>query len=281
MVELPRYVKPYRKPNGRVFYYYEKYRNTPRAWPRFRLPYLPDEAAFWTLCAQIESLGAERIDGQWVWTWLPASGRRYPIPDPLAENGLDAFCRALAGAEERERLGDAAERKTFDALIAAYKTHADYLKLSDLTKRDYDWHLARIAEAWGDAPFAEITTVDTHRAIDALQAAPTVARYFRAVLSRLIGFGIPRGYSTRNVAKPTENVRHAADPHEPWPDWAFELFLEHARPALHLPVLSALYTGQRSIDVIPMVRPAGGEISLIARKTGKTVCGRSIPSMPT
>ena len=271
MVELPRYVKPYRKPNGRVFYYYEKFRNTSRAWPRFRMPYAPDEAAFWRLCAQIESLTAEQVDGHWVWGWQPESGRRYPIPSPLAENGPEAFCRAMDEAEQSERLGDAVERKTFAALVAEYKAHADYQGLSELTKRDYDRHLRTIEDRWGAAPVAEITTVDAQRAIDSLQAAPTVARYFRAVLSRLIGFGIPRGYSTHNAAKPTENVRHEADPHEPWPDWAFELFLEHARPALHLPVLSAFYTGQRSIDVIPMARPRGDEISLIARKTGKTV----------
>jgi hypothetical protein len=235
------------------------------------MPYAPDEASFWRLCAQIESLTAEQVDGHWVWGWQPESSRRYPIPSPLAENGPEAFCRALDEAEQSERLGDAVERKTFAALVAEYKAHADYQGLSELTKRDYDRHLRTIEDRWGAAPVAEITTVDAQRAIDSLQAAPTVARYFRAVLSRLIGFGIPRGYSTHNVAKPTENVRHEADPHEPWPDWAFELFLEHARPALHLPVLSAFYTGQRSIDVIPMARPTGDEISLIARKTGKTV----------
>ena len=54
MVELPRYVKPYRKPNGRMFYYYEKFRNTPRAWPRFRMPFAPDEPGFWKLCEHLE-----------------------------------------------------------------------------------------------------------------------------------------------------------------------------------------------------------------------------------
>ncbi|MBW4986267.1 hypothetical protein KZZ07_27510, partial [Mameliella sp. CS4] len=77
---------------------------------------------------------------------------------------------------------------------------ADYDGLSILTKRDYDRHLREIETLWGEAPVAEITTVDAQRAIDSLQSAPTVARYFRAVLSRLIGFGIPRGYSTHNVA---------------------------------------------------------------------------------
>lgn len=270
MVDLPAYVKRYRKPNGRTFFYYEKFRNTPRAWPRFPLPFKPDEAGFWRLCAQIESLTAEQIDGQWVWAWQPESGRRYPLPAPSLLTIQD-FCRALDAAEAREKAGDAGDRKTFSALVETYKAHEKYVKLSDLTKRDYDSHLTRIIQHWGDDPVADLTTVDAQKAIDAMQGAPTVARYFRAVLSRLISFGIPRGFATINPVKETEKVDYEPNPHEPWPDWAFELFMEHARPSLKLPVISAFYTGQRSIDVIPMKRPTGGEISLIARKTNKPV----------
>jgi integrase len=271
-VDLPPYVKPYRKLNGRVFYYYEKFRNTAREWPRFPLPHAPNTPEFWRLCQQIESIKAQEVDGQWVWEWAPKSGGScLPLPSPLAEGGMVAFCRALDEAEARERLSHAADRKTFSALVEAYTAHKSYLSLSDLTKRDYDGHLRRIVQHWGDDPVANLTTVDAQKAIDALQSAPTVARYFRAVLSRLIGFGIPRGFCAQNPVRETEKVQHEADPHEPWPDWAFELFLEYARPSLHLPVFSAFYTGQRSIDVIPMARPNGDEISLIARKTGKLV----------
>ncbi|WP_244424717.1 hypothetical protein [Methylobacterium nodulans] len=106
--------------------------------------------------------------------------------------------------------------------------------------------------------------------IDAWAPTPAVARYYRSVLSKLLSFGIPRGFCTVNVAKGTEKVEHEVEPHVPWTDWAFEAFFEHARPGLHPPVYSALYTGQRSIDVIPMRRPAPGAnaIEMIARKTG-------------
>jgi hypothetical protein len=270
MVDLPQYVKRYRKPNGRVFFYYERYRNTDRAWPRIALADTPTSSEFWSLCDLLRDVEATvTVDG-WRWEWLGSTGLRYPLPAPGAR-GDEAFVAALRAAADKDRLGDAAERKTFAALIAEYRAHSAYKELSDLTKRDYDTHLRKIEERWGEAPVVEIRSPDVQRAIDSFQHAPTVARYFRAVLSRLIKFGIPRGYSEHNVAKSTEKVEHEANPHEPWPDWAFELFLEHARPSLHLPVLSAFYTGQRSIDVIPMLRPAGGEISLIARKTGKKV----------
>lgn len=271
MVDLPTHVKAYRKPNGRMFYYFEKYRNTKRAWPRIALPYGPQAPEFWRQCGLLAKAEAVRVDGDWVWTWAPESGRRYPLPSPHGVGGIQAFSKAMEAADARERLGDAIDRKTFQGLVEAYRSHSSYKNLADLTKLDYDRHLRSIAEFWGDDPVADLTTVDAQKAIDSFQHAPTVARYFRAVLSRLIAFGIPRGFSVHNVVKPTEKIEHAVEPHEPWPDWAFELFLEHARPALILPVLSAFYTGQRSIDVITMARPIGGEISLVARKTGKLV----------
>ena len=54
---------------------------------------------------------------------------------------------------------------------------------------------------------------------------------------------------------------------------AFEIFFKHARPDLHLPVYSALFTGQRKVDVLKMVRPGRGvtEIPIVAQKTGLLV----------
>lgn len=273
MVDLPRYVKARAKPSGRVFFYYERYRSTPREWPRLALPFGPKDPEFWRRCAQYADLEASRDGESWSWHYAPASGRRYPLPDPRAAGGITAFWQALDAAEVKERHGDASERRTFSSLVEAYKAHTAYTDLAVLTRRDYDRHLRMIAEFWGDDPVEALTTVDAQKAIDSFQGTPAVARYFRAVLSRLVAFGIPRGFSTHNVVEATEKIEHEADPHQPWTDWAFETFFEHARVGLHLPVYSALYTGQRSIDVLPMLRPGPGAnaIELIARKTGKEV----------
>ena len=120
---------------------------------------------------------------------------------------------------------------------------------------------------------AQLTSVVAQEAIDLRFGTPSGARYFRAVLSKLLSFGGARGYCTANVARTTEKVEHEVEPHKPWSDRAFEAFFEHARPDLHLPVYSALDTGQRAVDVLPMVRPAAGAnaIELIARKTGVEV----------
>lgn len=273
MVDLPRHVRGRPNPTGRIYYSFEKFRGTPRAWPVVPLLQSAQDDAFWRRCRQCEDLTAEQTGAGWAWAWTSSSGRSYPLPDPRGDGGPGAFWSAVDQAEVRDRTDDGQARKTFDALIDAYKAHPAYEKLADLTKRDYDRHLRVISEDWGAAAVAELTAVDAQEAIDAKSATPSGARYFRAVLSKLLSFGAARGFCTANVAKLTEKVEHEVEPHKPWSDRAFEAFFEHARPGLHLPVYSALYTGQRSIDVVPMLRPAPGAnaIELIARKTGAEV----------
>jgi hypothetical protein len=117
-----------------------------------------------------------------------------------------------------------------------------------------------------------LTSVDAQKAIDEYRNTPAAARYFRAVLSRVIKWGIPRGYATFNPITNTEKIEGDGT-YSPWPSWAFELFFEHARPDLHLPVFSGLFTGQRSVDVMKMRRPMqdAAEMPLVAQKTSDLI----------
>jgi integrase len=273
MVDLPRHVRARANSTGRIYHSFEKYRGTPQAWPVVPMPFTPQDNEFWRRCEQCTGLRAEREGGEWRWSWTSASGRTYPLPQPRGDAGPLAFWGAVDEAEKRDTLDDGQERKTFGALVDAYKQSRAYTKLAEGSRRDYDRHLRMIVEAWRDESVSDLTAVEAQRAIDSREATPSVARYYRAVLSRLLSYGASRGFCESNVVKLTEKVDHDADPHKPWPDWAFEAFFEHARPGLHLPVYSALYTGQRSIDVVTMKRPGPGAnaIELVARKTGAAV----------
>jgi hypothetical protein len=101
---------------------------------------------------------------------------------------------------------------------------------------------------------------------------PAAGRVFRATLSRLLDWGIPRGYCEVNAVEKTEKPADGGT-YEPWPVWAFEWFFKHARVGLHLPVFSALFTGQRISDVVKMLRPRDGvtEMPIRAQKTGAEV----------
>lgn len=270
MVDLPRYVKAQRKPNGRVFYYFERFRGTARAWPRIALPFDPSAPEFWARADLCTRLDAEP-EGEGVRIFLSgAEDRQYDLPAP---RDAGAFWRAVDAAVEAEADAAAGQGKTFRALVAAFKTSDAWTSLAASSRSDYGRYLDIVLETWGDDPVAALTTPDAQLAIDSYAGAPASGRFFRAVLARLVAYGIPRGYSTSNPVEHTEKPAGKSVPYEPWPEWALEMFFEHARPALHLPALSALYTGQRKVDVIGMTKPAGGatEMPLVARKTGKLV----------
>lgn len=270
VVELPRYVKRQSKPNGTLFYYYEKFRGTLRAWPRVPLPADTGAPDFWVRCRQCESLQAVRdLAGVWQWSWAAETGRTYSLPSPRTV-GMAGFWQAVDDAVEREHRSSSNDNKTFRALVAEFKESKAWDKLSaGSSAADYERYLSVILDAWGDEPVRCLRTQDAQAAIDTYRHAPASGRYFRAVLSRLVAFGVPRGFATTNVVEHSEKPDHESVPYEPWPDWAFELFFAHARIALHLPVFSAVFTGQRKSDVIPMLRPRRDAVSveLIARKT--------------
>lgn len=189
---------------------------------------------------------------------------------------LHRFAVSSAAVEEADRLERRKQKqdgKIFAALIGAFRESRHYEKLAPSSLKDYDRHLNSISELWGDLEVRHLRARNAQVAIDAYSDRPNAGRYFRAVLSRLIEFGIPREFCGTNVIAATHKPEHEQEPFPPWPDWAFEVFLTCARPGLHMAMHSAIYTGQRSVDVIPMARPSrtARAIELISRKTGAEV----------
>lgn len=265
MVALPKYVKKRTKPNGRIFLYYEKFRGTPRAWPRVPLPADPFNAEFALRIEQCGRLLAKKDGDNWTWQFVDIAGRAHDTCDPKNKN----FWPEVDAAEKIGRELAAGKRKTFAALIIEYKDSDAYkLVLGEGSKEGYDIYLEDIRVALGSEVVAAFTPVNAQAAIDAYKGRPGAARYFRAVLSRLISWGIPRGYSPTNPVENTEKIGGGGT-YSPWPDWAFELFFRYARLGLHLPVYSGLYTGQRSVDVFKMKRPkpTASEMPVVQQKT--------------
>jgi integrase len=202
--------------------------------------------------------------------FIDVSGRRHPLPQPA--NPV-SFWAAVDKAEDIGKRLAAGERKTFRGLIVEFKDSDAYKKkIAANTRKEYDRYLDMVEAAWGDDPVASLTPVDAQKAIDSYQETPSAARYFRAVLSRVIAWGVPRGYRMDNPVERTEKI-DSDGTYEPWPDWAFEVWFQHARLGLHLPVYTGLFTGQRSIDVFKMRRPPvkATEMPIFAQKTGEYV----------
>lgn len=257
VVELPPYVRRVLK-KGRCFYYYHRHRGTAVAWPAIALPEPFDERFLKrvTICDSLEWDGEVFRLGN---TALP--GHRSSDFWPIAEN-------AKAASERKAH----AERKTFASLIETFKNHDAYKALAKSTRRGYDHYAEIIEHTWGDDLPADLTTVDAQEAIDSMGDTPAAANQFRAYLSRLMAFGIPRGFNDFNPVAFTEKMQ-GSEPWPSWPDWAFKLFFDHAAPHIALPAVSALFTGQRQVDVLAMPRPKKGQtdIPVRAQKTGEIV----------
>lgn len=278
MIGLPKYVHAKRK-GGRVVLTYQKFRGTEKAWPRVRLPDDALSVLFATRVALCLRLDASRTGDGWKWRFVDVTGRWHDLPDAA---DTDAFWKAVDKAEATGKRLAAGDKKTFAALIFDFKESAAF-KVKDpddpqskgiaqATHDQYLRHLTVIEDVWGNDVVRDLTPEEAQKAIDSFQDTPSAGRAFRSTLSRLIGWGIPRGYRTDNPVENTERPEEGGT-YDPWPPWAFELFFEHARIGLHLPVYSALFTGQRSSDVVKMRRPIVGaiEMPLVAQKTSELI----------
>jgi hypothetical protein len=265
MVRLLSHIHSIQKSNGRKYFYYAKHRCRVDAWPRIALPHDPLSVEFAVRVRQCERLSTVRSnDGTWTWSFIDARGRIRAVPSPIDPN----FWAALDRADEDAKKVSVGELKTFAALVAEYRESDAWRRLAEGSRQGYEIYLSAIEAVWADDPVSALTAVDAQKAIDSYNKTPAAARYFRSVLSRLIAYGIPRGYSKDNPVAHTEKPADGGT-YSPWPDWAFEIFFEHARVGLHLTVYTGLYTGQRSVDVLAMVRPRpqATEMLVVQQKT--------------
>lgn len=264
MVELPKHVhritKRRKDGSQTVYTFYTRNRNTLWAWPSIALPE-PLEANFLTRLAICEAL--ERDAKGFLLDGKRMPGHKAPAFWEAAHKAYDAHLK-----RGREGIKD------FRSLVEAFQSETNpfWTDLADSTKRGYRSSGAEIVEIWGDDLPADMTTVDAQEAIDSFGETPAKANQFRAFLSRLMAWGVPRGYCQSNVVEKTEKIP-GGEPWVPWPNWAFETLLEHAPFHMQMIAVSAFFTGQRQGDVLAMIKPKAGEnvICVRAQKTKNSV----------
>lgn len=263
-VELPKHVHRVvkRRANGSqtVYTFYTRFRNTKEAWPSIALPE-PLEKEFSERLSICEAMARDEQG-------FLLDGKR--LPDLKSKEFWPEATKAHEAFIRRGRQGI----KDFKALVEAFQSESNpfWTKLAASTQRGYRTSGDIIKETWGDDLPVDLTTVDAQDAIDALGETPAKANQFRAFLSRLMAWGASRGYCKTNVVEMTEKIP-GGEPWVPWPNWAFEILLEHAPFHMQMIAMSAFFTGQRQGDVLAMTKPKAGEntIAVRAQKTGNTV----------
>lgn len=262
MVELPRHVHRVtkRRKSGAetVYTFYTRNRNTPAALPSIALPepLSADFASAVEICADLE-----RVNETWFLYGAELPDHKDKDFWPAARKVRMAYLRRLHS-----------DAKDYTALVEQFEDHETFKSLAKSTRRGYKAYGELVIGAWAFDMPSDLTTVDAQQAIDALGETPASANGFRAYLSRLMAWGIPRGFSASNPVQFTEKIP-GGEPWKPWPEWAWEILVEHAPFNLLFPAISALFTGQRQGDVLLMKRPRDAEASIEVRaqKTNSTV----------
>lgn len=183
---------------------------------------------------------------------------------------------------------EAVARKTKPAtgvllsIIQGYQASEDFRQLAETTRRGYAALIKRIESKFGDFPLAALTDRRTRgefmawRDKLATDSGRRQADYAWTVLARILSWALNRGLVGANPCEKGGRVYRGSRADKVWTADDEAAFLKSAPPHLHLPLVLALWTGQRQGDLLRLPWSAydGTHIRLRQSKTGARV---SIP----
>jgi integrase len=208
---------------------------------------------------------------------VTAKGRTYWYawrggPRLLGEPGSAEFVAAYRDAHERLRAPD---NERFHSIVTMYKSSADFAKLADTTKRNWNRWLDRIGNHFGDLRIAQFDRPDKIRPIirqwrNQWADQPRNADYGVQVLSRLLSFAVdPLG---RIAGNPCEGIKqlYANDRSEIiWTDGDIAEIKTTCAPEIAHAVDLAAHTGLRLSDLLRVCWSHVGDDAIVLT-TGKS-----------
>jgi len=190
-----------------------------------------------------------------------------------AEPGTPEFVAAFAAAgKQSERSGG-----TLQQLLDRYQA-AEFTTLAGKTRSDYIKHIKLIEKEFGDFPIAALVDKRT-RAIfldwrdKLMPRGNRQADYIFSVFGRVLSWSLKRGLITVNPLEKAGRLYKADRSDKIWTDADEARFLDLAPAHLHLPLIMALWTGQRQGDLLRLTWRAydGKTIRLRQSKTRSRV----------
>jgi integrase len=164
------------------------------------------------------------------------------------------------------------------ALIHAYQKTQDFLRLRDRTRSNYVKLIVKIERRWGDMPIKALAHPQTRGILldwrdELATASKRQADYAWVVLSKILSVAKDRGRITVNPCERGGRVYHGTRVDSVWSEDDEAAFLKTASQQLHLPLVMALWTGQRQGDLLRLTWSAydGESIRLKQSKTGERV----------
>jgi integrase len=166
------------------------------------------------------------------------------------------------------------------SLLQQYQASEDFRLLADSTRRSYIPLIARIEKALGEFPLSALNDRRARgifmswRDKIASASGRRQADYAWTVLARVLSWSLNRGLIGANPCEHGGRLyRGGARVDKIWTAADEAAFLQHAPSHLHLPLLLALWTGQRQGDLLrlPWSGYDGTHIRLRQSKTGRRV----------
>jgi integrase len=164
------------------------------------------------------------------------------------------------------------------SLLQGYQKSQDFLDLRERTRADYVVQIKKIEQRFGDAPLKALADPRTRGVFldwrdELALKSKRQADYAWTVLALVLSWAKDRGKIMVNPCERGGRVYHGTRVDFVWSVEDEAAFLEHAPAHLHLPLLLALWTGQRQGDLLRLPWSAydGSTIRLRQSKTGARV----------
>jgi integrase len=160
------------------------------------------------------------------------------------------------------------------SLLQGYQQSQDFLGLRERTRADYIGLITKIEQKFGDAPIKALADPRTRGIFmdwrdELALRSKRQADYAWTVLARVLSWAKDRGNIAVNPCERGGRVYHGTRVDFVWSEDDEAAFLQHAPTHLHLPLLLALWTGQRQGDLLRLPWSAynGSSIRLRQSKT--------------
>lgn len=163
---------------------------------------------------------------------------------------------------------------TLLSILQDFQKSQDFLGLGDITRKDYIRHIRGIETEFADFPLGALTDRRSRGEFMAWRDRLAIssrrqADYAWSVLARILAWALDRGAILANPCTKGGRLYKAERNDKVWSEADEAAFLARAPAHLHLPLILALWTGQRQGDLLRLPWSAydGNTIRLKQSKT--------------
>lgn len=164
------------------------------------------------------------------------------------------------------------------SVLQEYQDSDQFRGLAPRSRSDYVAKIKIIENSFGDFPLSGMSDQRTRGIFKAWRdrlalSSRRQADYAWVVLARVLSFGVDRGLIAANPCARGGRLYHGSRAEKIWTTADEAAFLERAPSHLHLPLMLALWTGQRQGDLLRLPWSAydGTHIRLRQSKGGRRV----------